>query len=119
TQPFSLHFEPPDLERFPALGLAYDVAERGGTLGAVFNTANEAAVDAFASGNIGFGEISRLVSLTIDSHRLQSDPSLADLLRADGWARDTVGSLIARRSPDDPPGGNPGPIARPHTHQAR
>jgi len=100
TQPFKLHFEPPDFARFPALRIAYDVASRGGTLGAVMNAANEAAVEAFAAGLIPFGEISRLVGLTIGSHRLQPGPSLDDLLQADRWARDQVRGRVSRgRSP--------------------
>jgi 1-deoxy-D-xylulose-5-phosphate reductoisomerase len=98
TQRSTLHFEPPDLERFPALRLAYDVATRGGTSGAVLNAANEAAVAAFVAGNIAFGEISRLVELTIARHCLQARPTLDDLLDADRWARQTVGSLIPARS---------------------
>ncbi|MGB9626300.1 MAG: 1-deoxy-D-xylulose-5-phosphate reductoisomerase, partial [Phycisphaerae bacterium] len=39
-----LHFEPPDLERFPALRLGYEAARAGGTAGAVLNAANEEAV---------------------------------------------------------------------------
>ena len=96
---FALHFEPPDPSRFPALRLAYDVAKLGSTAGAVLNAANEAAVAAFTGGLIPFGEISRLVELTIDRHRvrLEQNPSLSDLLNADQWARDTVRSLIADR----------------------
>lgn len=98
TGAFKLHFEPPDIERFPALRLAYDVAKRGGTSGAVLNAANEAAVAAFVAGNITFGEISRLVELTIARHCLQANPTLDDLLEADRWARQMVGSLIPARS---------------------
>ena len=88
--PFDLHFEPPDFNRFPALRLAFDVASAGGTLGAVMNAANEAAVAAFVSGKIPFGEISRLVGVTIAEHRLQAQPTLDDLLEADRWARQFV-----------------------------
>ncbi|MDB5355890.1 MAG: 1-deoxy-D-xylulose 5-phosphate reductoisomerase [Phycisphaerales bacterium] len=95
---FSLNFEPPDFERFPALRFAYDVAKRGGTLGAVLNAANEAAVEAFVSGNISFGEISRLVGLTIDAHPVQPNPSLDDLLGADRWGREHVRSLVSDKS---------------------
>jgi 1-deoxy-D-xylulose-5-phosphate reductoisomerase len=95
AQPFNLHFEPPDFERFPALRIAYDVASRGGTLGAVMNAANEAAVEAFVAGLIPFGEISRLVGLTIESHRVQAEPSLDDLLVADRWAREQVRSRVS------------------------
>lgn len=98
THPFSLHFEPPDFERFPALRLAYDVAERGGTLGAVLNAANEVAVEAFLSERIGFAEISTLIEGTIARHRVQSDPSLDDLLEADRWAREAAGSSLPTSS---------------------
>jgi len=94
SESVSLHFEPPDLGRFPALRLAQDVAERGGTLGAVFNAANEVAVDAFTSGNVPFGEISRLIELTIRAHRVQPASSLDDLLEADRWARETTRSYV-------------------------
>lgn len=97
TKSFTLHFEPPDLERFAALRLAYDVARAGGTMGAVMNAANEAAVAAFSSGNISFMEISRLVESTMNAHQLQQAPSLDDLLRADRWARQTVQSLIEQK----------------------
>jgi 1-deoxy-D-xylulose-5-phosphate reductoisomerase len=93
-QRFSLHFEPPDHDRFPALRLAYQAVEAGGTAGAVLNAANEAAVTAFASGNIPFGEISRLVGFTMDRHAVQPRPTLDDLLEADRWARRTVAEKI-------------------------
>jgi 1-deoxy-D-xylulose-5-phosphate reductoisomerase len=93
---FTFHFQPPDFERFPALRLAYDVAKRGGTAGAVLNAANEAAVSAFMAGKIAFGRISRLVADTIARHRLQPNPSLDDLLQADQWARESVAAEIAQ-----------------------
>ncbi len=94
STPFSLNFEMPDPDRFRALRLGYDVARKGGTLGAVLNAANEAAVAAFTSGKIRFVEISKVVAATIDAHQLQESPTLDDLLQADNWARDTVNSLI-------------------------
>jgi len=97
TKAFKLTFEPPDFDRFPALRIAYDVATRGGTLGAVMNAANEAAVEAFVAGKINFGEISRLVELTIADHRLQAQPTLDDLLEADRWARAQVRSQVIAR----------------------
>ena len=105
TQKFALNFEPPDPARFPALRLAYDVARMGGTAGAVLNAANEAAVAAFTAREIPFGEISRLVELTIDRHRdrLQQNPSLSDLLEADRWAREAVRGAIGGRRPAHKP----------------
>jgi len=96
SRAFSLHFEPPDPERFPALRLAYEVVRTGGTMGAVFNAANEAAVNAFVAGQTTLAEIPRLVEDTMRLHRLQSSPALDDLLKADQWARQTVQGLLAR-----------------------
>ncbi len=92
SKAFSLRFEPPDFEKFPSLKIAYDVAQRRGTYGAVMNAANEEAVAAFSEGNISFGEISQVVALTIDAHAAGavSSPALDDLLAADRWARETV-----------------------------
>ena len=90
----ALNFEPPDLDRFPALRLAYEVARTGGTSGAVMNAANEVAVEAFTTGKITFGEISRTVELTIRAHRVQKSPSLDDLLQADRWARAKAAKLV-------------------------
>ena len=91
---FSLNFQPPDPERFPALKLAYQVAEAGGTLGAVMNAANEVAVEAFMAGKIRFGRIPQVVRSTIDRHKVQQKPSLDDLFEADRWARQQAESYL-------------------------
>jgi 1-deoxy-D-xylulose-5-phosphate reductoisomerase len=93
SKAFGLDFEPPDFKRFPALRLAYQVAEAGGTAGAVLNAANEAAVSAFCDGQIGFEGICRVVERTIERHRVQHEPGLDDLLQADQWARDTARAI--------------------------
>ncbi len=95
TKPQSLTFEPPDADKFPSLALAYEVAERRGSLGAVLNAANEIAVEAFLAGKIGFGGICRTVELTIRRHRLQPASSLDDLIEADQWARTTATSIVS------------------------
>jgi 1-deoxy-D-xylulose-5-phosphate reductoisomerase len=94
TKAFALRFEPPDFDRFPALKIAYDVARNAGTAGVVLNAANEAAVEAFTSHKIRFGEISRLVGATVKRHEVMPSPSLDDLFRADAWARATVAEEI-------------------------
>jgi 1-deoxy-D-xylulose-5-phosphate reductoisomerase len=98
TKAHTLHMQPPDFQRFPALKLAYQVAEAGGTAGAVLNAANEIAVAAFMDGKIPFGEISSVVELTISGHRIQSEPTLDDLLQADRAARMAAQESIANRS---------------------
>ncbi len=86
----SLTFEPPDWERFPALGLAVEVARRGGTAPAIYNAANETAVAAFLERSIGFIEIPRIIERTLEASTLVDHPSLDDILTADATARETA-----------------------------
>jgi 1-deoxy-D-xylulose-5-phosphate reductoisomerase len=91
---FSLNFEPPDPQRFPALRLGYEAAALRGTAGAVLNAANEVGVAAFMSGKIRFGMISRVVELTMRACVVQPRPSLDDLLEVDRKAREVAQSLV-------------------------
>ncbi|MBC8105805.1 MAG: 1-deoxy-D-xylulose-5-phosphate reductoisomerase [Anaerolineae bacterium] len=95
TQAFSLNFSPPDPVKFGALRLAYDVATRKGTLGAVLNAANEIAVAAFVAGSIPFWMICDVVARTIHRHQSIATPTLRDLIDADDWARRTAEKLLA------------------------
>ena len=89
-----LSFYKPDYEKFPALRLAYEVASRGGTCGAVFNAANERSVEYFMSAKLKFGEIIELVEKVLTNHDWISKPCLEELLQADQWARDEVDKCI-------------------------
>lgn len=82
-----LDFEEPDPERFPALLLARRAGEVGGTLPAVFNAANEFAVEQFCQRRLGFTGITDLVRRVMDAHRVIGQPTLAQILEADVWAR--------------------------------
>jgi 1-deoxy-D-xylulose-5-phosphate reductoisomerase len=82
-----MHFERPDFERFPALRLGYEAAERGGTAGAVLSAANEAAVELFRRGEIRFGEIAEINESVLARHAFVPEPTLEQLLEADRWAR--------------------------------
>jgi len=82
-----LTFEAPDPERFPALKLARQAGEMGGTLPAVLNAANEVAVDAFLARRINFPQISELVARVMSRHAVVEHPDLPRILEADRWAR--------------------------------
>jgi 1-deoxy-D-xylulose-5-phosphate reductoisomerase len=82
-----LTFEPPDLERFPALAIARSAGEAGGTAPAVFNAANEVAVALFLEGRIGFLDIPALCARVLDAHEPRAADSLATLQEVDRWAR--------------------------------
>ena len=83
----TLTFEEPDEERFPALALARQAGEIGGTLPAVLNAANEIAVEAFVNRTINFPQITETVRRTMASHTVVPRPTLEQILEADGWAR--------------------------------
>ena len=82
-----LTFEAPDMERFPALRLAYEVLEQGSTAATVFNAANEVAVAAFLKEEIPFLDILRVVETCLRRHNPVEDPDLAGIFAADEWAR--------------------------------
>jgi len=83
----TLTFEEPDEERFPALALARQAGEIGGTLPAVLNAANEIAVEAFVNRTINFPQITETVRRTMAAHTVVPRPTLEQILEADGWAR--------------------------------
>ncbi len=91
-----LTFEKPDLKKFRALKIAYDVAATGGTLPAVFNAANEVAVKAFLNSDIKFAEITDIIENTVDKLNVVSSPALDDILEADRKARETAEELIGK-----------------------
>ncbi len=84
---FSLDFTPPDFERFPALQLGFDVAQRGGTTGAVLNACNEVAVSRFLQRELSFYDIARVCRELLDRHEFISKPTIEDLMVQDQWAR--------------------------------
>jgi 1-deoxy-D-xylulose-5-phosphate reductoisomerase len=93
-----LTFERPNMETFRALPLAYDVARAGGTAPAVFNAANEAAVEEFLAGKIRFVSILELIEHCLNKHNVKADVSLDELLEADSWARREVKDSLERRA---------------------
>lgn len=85
-----LDFDPPDMKRFPCLGLAREALKVGGTATTILNAANEVAVEAFLGKRITFLDIPKVISNTLE--RLQSRPadSLSVVLEADQQARSIV-----------------------------
>jgi 1-deoxy-D-xylulose-5-phosphate reductoisomerase len=97
SAPLRLDFEPPDLGRFPGLGLAYEAGRLGGAAPAWLSAANEEAVAAFLAGKIAWTEISQSVADVLE--RYEPDPldSLEAVLAADRRARDVTTELLAAR----------------------
>jgi 1-deoxy-D-xylulose-5-phosphate reductoisomerase len=100
TRAQSWEFEPLDDDAFPAVALARRVGEAGGTWPAVYNAANEVAVDAFHEGRIGFVEIVDTVARVVEAYAAEPashvrDLTLDDVLAADRWARGAAGATVA------------------------
>jgi 1-deoxy-D-xylulose-5-phosphate reductoisomerase len=90
-----LHFLPLDPRRFPAVGVSRRAGERGGVVPAVLNAANEVCVDAFLRGACRFDQITALVGEAVEAAPVVSEPSLEDVLEADGWARRRIAGALA------------------------
>tara|TARA_B100000949_G_scaffold64853_1_gene57482 strand:+ start:644 stop:1789 length:1146 start_codon:yes stop_codon:yes gene_type:complete len=82
-----LTFQPPDLERFPCIKLAFDAIRRMGTTPAVLNLSNDYAVYRFLDGKIRFTDIPRIIESAIEKHEWLEDPSLNDLKILDKWTK--------------------------------
>jgi 1-deoxy-D-xylulose-5-phosphate reductoisomerase len=91
-----LEFEAPRHGDFPAIDLARRAGNAGGTLPAVFNAANEVAVEAFRSGQIPFPGIWGCVNAVMDTHSVQASNTLESVIAADRWARETALAQIVR-----------------------
>ena len=85
-----LDFEAPRSDLFPALNLARRAGTAGGTLPAVLNAANEAAVDAFLAGRLSFPGIWKSVERAMDTVPFVEHPSLDELIAADEAARKII-----------------------------
>jgi 1-deoxy-D-xylulose-5-phosphate reductoisomerase len=96
TRATTWEFSPLDDEAFPAVALARRAGEMGGTAPAVYNAANEVAVDAFRGGRLPFVGIVDTIAAVVGSHDVPSDQTLTvdDILTADAWARNEAAHLI-------------------------
>lgn len=82
-----LSFQPPDRGAFPALDLAYQAGREGGTAPAVFNAADEVAVEAFLSSRIRFPEVTEVIAETLEDHSRQDLETVEQVLEVDRQAR--------------------------------
>lgn len=94
----NLEFEPPDLEKFPLLRLAFEAAESGGGAGCVLNAADEIAVAAFLRNEIPYTGIAAVVAKTLELYGDRRPSSLEAVVALDSEAR-AAASEIAAQSP--------------------
>lgn len=98
-----LRFNEPDLTRYPALKLAWDVMQRGGLAGAVFNAAKERALDHFIAGRIGFLDMADTVSAVLDRFDatgglIDAPMTLDNVQQTDHLARQWVDNTVMERA---------------------
>jgi 1-deoxy-D-xylulose-5-phosphate reductoisomerase len=91
-----LDFEPPDLEAFPCLGLAYQAGRAGETAPAVLNAANEVAVAAFLDGRIAWATIPDVLKAVLDGHDGAVAVGVEAVVSADQRAREAARREIER-----------------------
>lgn len=96
TKAATWNFEPLDESVFGAVKLARRVGEAGLTYPAVYNAANEQAVEAFHSGLLRFDQIVELVERVVDAHEPEKILTLEGVLAAELWARDRADAQLAK-----------------------
>jgi len=92
-----LNFHKPDFDKFRLLKIGFEVARTGGTAAAVFNAANESAVEHFLAGRIRLGKIAELIEHCLDKHEVITNAALDELLEADSWARNEVSNCLNQK----------------------
>ncbi len=95
----ALHFQALDLQRFPAVSLAYRAIRTGGTAPAILNAANEVAVAAFLEGRMRFDQIPGLIARVMDTLSAGPGDTLAAVLEADAAGRASAAALIRQLVP--------------------
>jgi len=90
-----LDFQPPDLQRFPCLALAYQALQAGGNAATVLNAANEVAVDAFLAHRLPFTGIANVCRSVLERIAASAVCCLQDVFEADRAAREQANALIA------------------------
>jgi 1-deoxy-D-xylulose-5-phosphate reductoisomerase len=96
TSVSGLHFEAPDLDRFPCIALAYRALRAGGTLPAAMNAANEEAVSAFLNERICLTEIPEVIETVMNGHSNKSAKDIQTILEADHQAREAAAMVIEK-----------------------
>lgn len=93
-----MHFYAPDMEKFPALRLAYESLEKGGNMACIMNAANEAAVAAYLKDKIGFYDITDIVADCMSGSDFVADPDLETIFASNEAAYAKALELIDARA---------------------
>ncbi|HQH40700.1 MAG TPA: 1-deoxy-D-xylulose-5-phosphate reductoisomerase [Bacteroidales bacterium] len=94
SKALALQFEPPDIQKFPCLQIAFDCMKAGGNMPCIMNAANEVAVEAFIERKIPFTKIPAIISRTLEKSEYIAAPDLDDYQRSDRLAREIARVFI-------------------------
>jgi len=89
-----LSFEAPDMDKFPALGLAYESIRRGGNIPCAMNAANEVAVAAYLQDRISFYDIPSIVERSMSGADFVANPNIDDIFATDAEVRRYASTLV-------------------------
>jgi 1-deoxy-D-xylulose-5-phosphate reductoisomerase len=92
----ALTFERPDMEKYPALKLAYDALKKGGIMPAALNAADEVAVEYFLKGKVKFRDIPAIVKKTMTRTKNDVNITLDKILKAATQAENTAKKIIEK-----------------------
>ena len=93
TKALQLDFKAPNYERYPCLRLAYEALRYGGAAPAIYNAANEVAVERFLAKEIAYLDIPKIIEHSLGKVELINKPSLDQLLETNNEARITAKAL--------------------------
>jgi len=89
-----LSFESPNLNKFPALQLAQDCLQAGGSSFTILNAANEVCVDAFLEGKISYLDIHKIISKVLDKSLITDVKEVEEFFEVDKRSRYETNSII-------------------------
>ena len=96
----TLHFEKPDLQKYPSLKLGYEVVEHGGLAGAAFNAAKEEALDSFINYKLSFPAMADVVRATMDEltskNELDNEIDIERIMELDRLARSIAKNYVEK-----------------------
>ena len=93
-----MSFYAPDMDKFPALGLAYEALDKGGNMACIMNAANEAAVSAFLRDEIGFYDITDTVAECMAGLEFVAEPDLETIFASNDEAYAKAVEIISRKA---------------------
>jgi 1-deoxy-D-xylulose-5-phosphate reductoisomerase len=98
ARPHCWHFSPPEMDKFPLLGLAYAAQRAGGSAACTLNAADEVGVEAFLNREIPFPAIAEIAEETLARVPSREASSIAEVLEIDRESRRVAREIVRHRA---------------------